>query len=142
MIPPELRLHSPDCRSWLELSPLSDDQGYYTAVSMEAVVDIGHGRFTAFNGDVQLLGIAAFCDVFDKFILDRTLQPCLEGTYDSFIAFSGSSTSVVLSFCVGDSYCGSEGVEDYRLRGKFAIDQGLLNDLLAYFCSLSKFFGR
>lgn len=130
-----LRLEFSDGKSWVEIRPHNNESGGYSACAMEAVVDLGHGRFQGLNGDVFFFGFEKFCDEFDRFILDRLLAPRLDGTYDSFLSFSGKGNSIIFKFCVGDNE-----MEEYRLRGSFIIEGDRLNDLNSYFRDFAKVF--
>lgn len=102
---------------------------------MEVVVDLGGGRFQGLNRDVFFSGFEKFCDEFDHFILDRSLTPRLEGSYDSFLSFSGKGNSIDFAFCVGDY-----GTEDHRLSSSFTIEGDRLNELTSYFRDFAKSF--
>ena len=135
---PPLRLESADRHSWVEIQPWTDATGMYSAFRMEAVVDYGHGKFTAQNRDVQFMQIAEFSREFDQFILDRSRTPVLCGTYDSHLGFAAVGLQVVVTFCIGDAFCGGlTSIEEPRLRSSFGVDSERLNDLNEYFRNLA-----
>ncbi|MBP7864932.1 MAG: hypothetical protein KA419_03200 [Acidobacteria bacterium] len=109
-----------------------EDPGGYASFAVEAQVDIGHGQFRAWNADVHFLNLEAFAAELDRFVLDRSLAPRLEGTYDTFLALSASGNAVFLAFQVGDAFCGRKTV-DFRLSGAFEIDPGTLTALAEEF---------
>lgn len=130
-LPEPLRIVSSDRRSWVKLKRWRDATGDYEAFEMAASVDYGHGKFTALNADVQFFGLPEFIQGLDAFVMQRGLRPRLEGTYDCFLTFEGKGTQVVVSFCVGDAFCGGEAeVEEPRLRGRFVIDGERLNGII------------
>ena len=95
--------------------------------------DIGHGRFDAMNKDVSWLNYNEFVPEFDKFILDRSRIPRLEGTYDTFLAFSGHGRRIILDYRLGDTYNGNERPEYHYQSGTFEISQEYLLQILAEF---------
>ncbi|NOY00979.1 MAG: hypothetical protein GXP30_14820 [Verrucomicrobia bacterium] len=131
-----LKLESGDRKSWVEVRPHNNDPGVYSACAMEAVADLGRGRFQGLNGDVFFMRFEKFCDEFDRFILDRSLSPTLEGEYDSYLSFSAEGNRVIFSFCVGDD----SAEEAYRLRSSFEIEGERLNGLNDYFRALGQTF--
>ncbi|OPZ69663.1 MAG: hypothetical protein BWY82_02248 [Verrucomicrobia bacterium ADurb.Bin474] len=135
-MPSIFKLHSSDLKSHLRIAKVGDAS--YSAIEIEAVVDIGHSRFTAHNHDVHFLGVPDFCHRVDQFIWDRSVSPSLEGTYDCHIRLSESIAGVHLSFCIGSSQCSGTGpTQDYRFTGVFLIDQEMLSEILKFFRSLA-----
>lgn len=108
----------------------------YSGFQIEVHVDIGHGQFHATNTDVQFLNLEAFVSGFDRFILDRSRTPRLEGTYDTYIAFSGSGTTVMLQYRLGDAFCGRKTIHFYQ-SGEFEVDQEHLTQYLSDFRAFS-----
>lgn len=119
-----MKIVSVDSKTWISVER-HEDPGGYASFEVEAQVDIGHGQFRAWNVDVQFLNLGTFTDELDRFVLDRRLAPRLEGTYDTVLAFSASGAAVILTFCVGDAFCGRKTVE-FRLTGAFEIEPGCL----------------
>lgn len=76
-----MKIVSSDNKFWVELVKVEDEYGY-SAFSIYGYADLGHSKFEAKNNDVHLLNLPEFISKFDRFILDRTLVPKLEGTYD------------------------------------------------------------
>ncbi|MDB6076078.1 MAG: hypothetical protein JWO89_3718 [Verrucomicrobiaceae bacterium] len=133
-----LRLVSRDSRSWFEICPWSDD-GAFTALRLEAQIDVGGSRFTALNRSVIPLNLAEFPPAIDRFIMDRSVRPSLDGTDDSFFRLTTRSPlQVCCHFSIGDTYCGGPGPhETYRLTGTFEIDQDRLHQIHEYFRRLA-----
>jgi hypothetical protein len=132
--PPPLRITSPDGHSWLELRPFQDESGYYDACEFDACIDYGNSSFRGVNRDVQFLNLQEFQSDFDRFIMDRSLRPSLNGTYDCLAMFHGQGTKVHLQFCLGDAFCGGAlPVQETRIRGAFAVDGEQLNAINAFF---------
>jgi hypothetical protein len=118
-----MKIHSIDKKSWFAVKPVKDNS--YTAISVEAQIDIGHGVFNAKNIDMHFLNLAVFTSELDNFLTDRSILPRLNGTYDSFIEISGSVSHVFIKFCIGDADCGAK-THQYNLFGSFEIDQEYL----------------
>lgn len=129
-----MRIIGDDKRSWLSIERWED--GGYSAFAMEAHVEIGHGEFHSKNIDVQLLQIDKFVSEFDCFILDRSLSPRLNGTYDSYICFRGVGAQVVLEFEIGDATTIGSKTVFHRQTGAFIVDQEFLTEILRSFRSL------
>ncbi len=111
--------------------------GAHDPFTLNASVDIGHGVFKAANADVHFLNLEAFVRELDAFIMDRTLKPRLEGTYDSYIEFSGTPFRVAISFCVGDAFSGyARASAHFALTGAFEIEQDFLSSALEQFRGL------
>jgi hypothetical protein len=72
---------------------------------------------------------------FDRFILDRSHPPRLEGTYDTYLAFSTSGTAVMLQYRLGDAFCGRKTAY-FHQSGEFEVDQENLLQYLAGFQAL------
>jgi hypothetical protein len=72
---------------------------------------------------------------FDRFILDRSHTPRLEGTYDTYLAFSTSGTAVMLQYRLGDAFCGRKTAY-FHQSGEFEVDQENLLQYLAGFQAL------
>ncbi len=127
------RMHLNGRLGSIEIEHRIDDSGAYDSFMLDVSVDIGHGVFKATNADIHFRNLAAFIGELDAFILDRTVKPRLEGTYDSYIEFSGTPSMVSVSFCVGDAFFGNTR---FALIGAFDIDQDYLSAALEQFRAL------
>lgn len=128
-----MKIFSSENASHLRIERTGDEA--YSSFEVEVTIDIGHGQFRALNNDLQWLNIADFAAKFDDFILDRELVPRLEGTYDSFLEFSGSANSVIVAFAIGDAFCGNK-THEFLLRGSFQVSEDTLSALARDFRSL------
>lgn len=115
-----MKIYSVNKKSWLAVTQIKD--GAYTAISVEVLVDIGHGIFNAKNIDIQFLNLDTFSSELNHFMTDKSVLPRLNGTYDSFIEISGSVSHVFIKFCIGDADCGAK-THQYSLSGSFEVDQ-------------------
>ncbi|MDQ3058591.1 MAG: hypothetical protein M3R45_03575 [Pseudomonadota bacterium] len=121
-------------RCSIEIKYNFDESSGYDSFSFHANVDIGHGLFSAKNEDVHFFDLPTFVAQLDAFILDQTIQPCLNGTYDSFLSLSGTPSSVNLRFCVADGFSGYKQVNTpFALTGAFDIEPDLLFSVLTHF---------
>lgn len=128
-----LRIDCPESRSRVEILRCSDAS--YSWFELHCTVDIGHGRFSGSNVDIQFLNVGAFMDAIDRFAHDRSLTAQLDGTYGSFLIFwcPGGSDDVMLSFSVGDAYSLGPVTSEYNLTGSFRLPQGVLGAMIADF---------
>jgi len=133
-MPTKMTFLSTDGKSRLEIESHDDGQGY-SAFAVEATVDVGHGRFSAWNGDVQWLNLDRFAAALEQFATDRTSIPELEGTYDSRVGLSARGHTIFLEFAVGDAFCG-EKTHDYLFAGSFELDRECLPGVLSTVRSL------
>jgi len=128
-----MKITSSNRKCWISVER-STGAHPHEAFAVEALVQIGHGRFQARNEDVHWLNGREFVEDLDKFITNRALSPRLNGTYDSFVGLTGSATSVTLEFAIGDAFRG-EKTHRYLLRGSFDIEQdrllGIVNEFKA-----------
>ncbi len=113
----------------------NDETDTHSGFQMEAHVDVRHGQFDAKNIDVQFANLEEFVSEFDRFILDRSRTPRLEGTYDTYIAFSGQGNAVMLQYRLGDAFCGRKTAY-FHQSGEFEIAQEYLLQYLAGFRAL------
>jgi hypothetical protein len=111
------------------------DSGDYSGFKMEVHADIRHGQFDAKNIDVQFLNLEIFIPEFDRFIRNRGHTARLEGTYDTYIAFSASGVAVMLQYQLGDAFCGRK-TSYFHQSGEFEVDQENLRQYLDGFRSL------
>ncbi|ABD81592.1 hypothetical protein [Saccharophagus degradans] len=123
-----MKIVSSDNKFWVELVKVEDEYGY-SAFSIYGYADLGHSKFEAKNNDVHLLNLPEFISKFDRFILDRTLVPKLEGTYDSYLEFKCVGSPVILTYNIGSAYCGTTNSE-FGFTGSFEVEQEYLNTLL------------
>jgi hypothetical protein len=130
-----VRIKSADNTAWLAILHNKDEP--HASYSIECAVDIGHGAFDAENNDVHFLNQEEFAKAIDAFILDRTLAPQLNGTYDTFVRFFQPSgkNGVMVRFAIGDAYSGRSAAR-YRTEGEFEVDAEYLNELAAGFAAL------
>jgi hypothetical protein len=131
-----LRIECNHGHSWIEIIRRGDDR--YAWFEIGCAVDIGHGHFFAKNSDIQFLNGAAFLTELDRFVLDRDRTPQLDGTYGSFLILwrAGSHDEVMLSFAIGDAFCGGPVTSEFNLTGSFALLQERLSGLVADFRTL------
>jgi len=106
----------------------------YNTFEIEVNIDIEHGRFFGVNKDLQLLSIDIFINDLNALIKGKKQEAVLYGTYESFFRFFKSDTGeMMLSFFLGDSYCGYANTVDYGIKGCFAFDEVSLNKILMDF---------
>ncbi|MFZ3320750.1 MAG: hypothetical protein WA190_00150 [Usitatibacter sp.] len=112
----------------------------YSAWAVEASVrtgsgDIFHGR----NGDLQLLNVERFVSALDAFVLNRRAPVQLEGTYDSFIRFSGSASGITIEFRIGAA---DHLSKSYVVSGAFSLDQEALLQVIGAFKEVASMSSR
>lgn len=129
-----MKIFSSDTRSWLRIERTKT--GEYVGFEVEARIDVGHGRFHVQNDDVQWLNVADFAAELETFVLNRSVSPRLEGTYDSFLKIRAFSNLVNMEFAIGDTFCGNR-THEYLFEGSFEIDQETLGRLVREFEALS-----
>lgn len=102
---------------------------------MSCAVNIGHGKFSAKNIDLQFLNGDEFVQALDQFLLDRSLTPQLDGTYGTFLILwrPGARDEIMLSFAIGDAFCGGPVTSEYNLTGSFLLPPGNLEALIDEF---------
>ncbi len=123
-----MKIKSIDNNSWITINYSGDSN--YSSYQIEALVDIGHGHFTAKNIDQVFLNTEAFLEVLERFITDRSLTPKLYGTYDTYLKFYSTKKDIIMiEFSIGDSQCGHTQTIDYSLNGAFEITQEDLMNL-------------
>jgi len=128
-----LRIEGANTGSWVEIDRCGDDQ--YSWIEMSCAIDIGHGKFSARNVDLQFLNGQEFLAALDQFVLDHDLTPQLDGTYGTFLIFwrPGARNEVMLSFAIGDAFCSGPVTSEFNLTGSFLLPQDSLLDLVAEF---------
>ena len=129
-----MKIYSIDRKSWISILPKKDEAGY-SSFSVEAFVEIGHGRFEARNSDIQWLNLVAFAKDLSQFVENRSIRPKLEGTYDTVVYLSGNASVVHLEFAIGDAYYGNK-THTYLLKGSFELDQEYLLEMVQSFESM------
>ena len=128
-----MKICSVDNNCFVALEYKGDPSGY-SGFQVEVHADIRHGQFDAKNIDVQFLNLEEFVQELDKFVLDRTRMPRLEGTYDTYFAFSASGSAVILKYQLGDAFCGRKTSYFYQ-SGEFEVEQESLLQFLGGFRS-------
>lgn len=128
-----MRISSVDNNCFIAFEYRGDPSGY-SGFQVEVHADIRHGQFGAKSIHVQFLNLEEFVSELDKFILDRTRMPRLEGTYDTYFAFSTSGSAVILKYQLGDAFCGRKTSYFYQ-SGEFEIEQENLLQFLGGFRS-------
>lgn len=128
-----LRIDCHDSRSRIEIQRCGD--AGYSWFELHCTVDIGHGRFSGSNVDIQFLNAGQFLVELDRFARDRNLTPQLDGTYSSFLIFwsPAGSDEVMLSFSVGDAYSLGPVTSEFSLTGSLRLPQGVLDAMIADF---------
>ena len=81
------------------------------------------------NIDLHFFDIDNFIAKLDAFILDRSIKPRLDGTYDTYIMFKGKGNNIFLSLNIGSAYCGTE-TYSYAIKGTFEVAQESLNNIV------------
>lgn len=128
-----MKIISVDNNCFVALEYRGDPSGH-SGFQVVVHADIRHGQFDAKNMDVQFLNLEEFVSELDKFILDRTRMPRLEGTYDTYFAFSASGSAVILKYQIGDAFCGRKTSYFYQ-SGEFEVEQENLLQFLGGFRS-------
>ncbi|WP_026609732.1 hypothetical protein [Methylocaldum szegediense] len=131
-----MRISSSDGKTWIEIRRNEGDD--FPSFAFSGAVNIGHGRFTGRSTSLTFLNLSEFAEALDAFILQRDLQPCLEGTYGSYARVwqPRSKNEVMLGFCIGDAFSGWVGTSEFKLQGEFPIEQEILNSLVFAFRSM------
>lgn len=126
-----MRITSTNPNIWISLTPTADNAVVYGAFAVEVSVNLGHGAFTARNDNLFFHDLPRFAADLNAFITNRSVVPHLTGTYDSYLRFSGTATSVKVDFSVGGAYL----TADFRFNtsGSFEIDQEYLSALVQFF---------
>ena len=127
-----MKIYSKDQNSWLTFDHNVDDNHDYSAFSLEAFIDLDHSSFQGKNIDLHFFDIDNFIAKLDAFVLDRSIQPKLEGTYDTYIMFKGNGTHIFISFSIGSAYCGTE-TYFYSVQGTFEVSQENLGNIVIGF---------
>ncbi len=128
-----MKITSADNICWISLQAVGASG--YRAIEMVTHVDIGHGRFDGRNGDLHFLNLEEFMHDLDEFITDRKRTPRLNGTYDTYLAFSQQGSSVMCEYCLGDAFSGRKTAH-FQQSGRFEIDQERLLELTRGFREL------
>lgn len=131
-----MKIYSKDKKCWLYFERTVDVEHDYSSFILDALVDVGHSVFQGRNTDIHFFGIGDFVSKLNDFIIDRDIQPRLEGTYDTYLVFKGAANHVFLSFYIGSACCGAE-THTYAIQGTFEIDQGSLGDIVKGFSKYS-----
>ncbi len=107
----------------------------YSSYLVEIRIDIEHGLFIARNNDLQFLNLDAFLTALEKFMVDRTTQPVLEGTYGSLFRLRAHGQGLILEYRLGDAYCVKPMLE-YAHTGGLLLGPGMADFLLREFRQL------
>ncbi len=126
-----MRITSVENISWVNVEYKKDPSGY-PSFEMEVHADVRHGQFHARSLNVHFLNFEEFVAELDRFILDRSRAPRLEGTYNTFIAFLAKGTTVICQYRLGGAFSGKKTVYFHHF-GEFEIEQGYLLQLLGGF---------
>jgi hypothetical protein len=116
-----MKIPSADNTCWITIQ-VPDSASGYAGFEVLTHVDIGHGQFEARNMDIHFINFEEFVGEFDRFIMDRHRLPRLEGTYDTYIGFSGSGTAVICEYRLGDAFAGRKTARFFQ-SGEFEIEQ-------------------
>ncbi|GAA6140041.1 hypothetical protein NBRC116583_37880 [Arenicella sp. 4NH20-0111] len=109
-----------------------EDEFGYNFCSLAAKIGSGTCEFTGCNNDVTFTNMIEFIKDLDSFILNRELEPKLEGTYGSYLLFKGTSTYVALTFKIGGAFCGTETFS-YSITGTFEVAKEYLQEIVVEF---------
>lgn len=120
-----MKLESDTKAAFIELSRNSEND--WPSFRIAAAMALGHSYFAAENADIALLNPADFLRQLDAFILDRSIRPRLEATYDTWIEMTGKGRRISVRFCVGSL----SGFEPVTLQGMFEIEESSLMTVLA-----------
>lgn len=125
-----MQLHSTDEKCRILVLP-TEYQGE-RCFQVSASIKTGQSEALAVSHEVDFFNTCAFLDLFDRFILDRSLRPRLTGTDDTTIEFFRPETprnTVFLRVTIGDTRPDSETA--FRFQAAFEIDQSALTTCLA-----------
>ena len=115
-----MKFESSNHQSFVSVVP-SPENGW-PSFCVEAVVNLGHSESSATNGDVAFTNLTRFVGQLDLFVLNRSVCPRLEGTYDTCLELRAEGREVILSFRVGSA----SGAAGYCLSGSFAVEESAL----------------
>lgn len=119
-----MKLQSADHKSFVSVVPNPEND--WSSFRAEATVNLGHSGFSAASSDIALTNLAGFVAQLDLFILDRSLCPRLEGTYDTYLELRAKGREVILSFRIGSA----SGAASFGLSGSFAVEESALLPLV------------
>jgi hypothetical protein len=122
--------------SWVNIE-CRQDSNVSTSFEIEVYAGIRNGQFHAKNLKIHLFNLEEFVAEFDRFILDRSLGPRLEGTYNTFIAFSATGNTVICQYRLGGAFSDRKTMNFHHF-GEFEIAQENLLQLLENFRALLK----
>lgn len=129
-----MKIPSADNICWIAIQAADSASGY-AGFEVLTHANVGHGQFEARNMDIHFLNFEEFVGEFDKFITDRHRSPRLDGTYHTHIGFSGSGTTVICEYRVGDAFAGRKTARFFQ-SGEFEIEQERLLELFRGFQEL------
>ncbi|MGE5257402.1 MAG: hypothetical protein ACM3KE_12060 [Hyphomicrobiales bacterium] len=122
--------------SWVSIECTQDSSGPPN-FEIEVYAGIRNGQFHAKNLNIHLFNLEEFVAEFDRFILDRSLGPRLEGSYNTFIAFSATGNMVICQYRLGGAFSDRKTMNFHHF-GEFEIAQEHLLQLLENFRALLK----
>jgi hypothetical protein len=126
-----MKIQSLDKQCYVEINPAPEGEGH-PVFDVEARIDLGHGVFTA---DVKILAmpkLPEFIIHLESFVLNREMQPKLEGVYESYFSFVSDADNVFLEFSVGDA-----SYYKCNLIGRFEINTDHLKTIVSEFKALA-----
>ena len=133
-----MKISSNDRRCWISVERPAGAHPH-TPFALEVSMQFGHEYFHARNGDIHWTNGQDFSKDLDRFMTNRDLRPRLNcAANGSFVGFSGSATSVILEFAVGDAFLGDRTMHQYLLRGSFDVEQDRLLSIIDEFIALTK----
>ncbi len=119
-----MKFESIDQQSFVSVVPNPEND--WSSFCVEAAINLEHSQFSATNSDVALTNLARFVSQFDLFVLNRSVRPRLDGTYDTYLELRAEGRDVILSFRVGSA----SGAANHGLSGSFAVAEGALSPLV------------
>lgn len=122
--------------SWIDIERRQDPSGFLS-FEIEVYARVQNGKFQVKNHKIHLLNLKEFAAEFDRFILDRSRGPRLEGTYNSFIAFLGVDNMVICQYRFGGGFKARKAFNFHHFGG-FEIPQENLLRLSEGFQALLK----
>ena len=131
-----MRIQSFDKRCYIEINPAHEGEGHPVFI-VEARINLEHGVFTAKSKILPLPKLPEFIIHLESFLVNREIQPKLEGAYESYFSFVYEAGSVFLEFSVGDGFSGYTTYANFNLSGRFEINTDQLKTIVAEFKALA-----
>lgn len=123
-----MKIGTPSSHRWISIER---KKPYVETVRVH--VDYSRGSFEATCHDVLWHNACAFVNELDRFILDRSRTPRLEGTYGNYIAFTADGPGVMVEYYIGYWIGFGRWRDRHHLTGRFSLDQQYLLQMLAGF---------